>query len=140
MRNWKIWTAFTAVFLAGALSGVAGTGLFLRLHFAPPPDRDTFRAEMAERVSSTLDRELNLTGEAAKAVRAEVVATLDRLEEVHAALRPRARTIITDGIERVKSHLTDTQRAELDELIKRNREKPFSLFRLPPPPPPPPFP
>ena len=140
MRNWKIWTAFMAVFLAGALSGVAGTGLFLRLHFAPPPDRETFRAEMAERVSSTLNRELDLTGEAAKAVRAEVVDTLDRLEAVHAALRPRAQEIITDGIQRVKTHLTATQQAELDELIKRNRERPFSLFRLPPPPPPPPFP
>lgn len=140
MRNWKIWTAFLAVFLAGALSGVAGTGLFLKLHFAPPPDRDTFRAEMAERVASTLDRELNLTGEVAKAVRAEVVTALDRLEAVHAELRPRAQAVIEDGIERVKSHLTETQKVELDELIRRNRERPFSLFRLPPPPPPPLFP
>jgi hypothetical protein len=133
MRNWKIWTAFLAVFLAGALSGVAGTGLFLRLHFAPPEDREAFRAQVADQLSSTLSHELDLTDKAARAVRTEVVATLDRLEEVHAEL-------ITDGIRRVKSHLTETQRAELDELIKRNREKPFSIFRLPPPPPPPPFP
>ncbi|OIQ49139.1 hypothetical protein BerOc1_01062 [Pseudodesulfovibrio hydrargyri] len=140
MRKWKIWTAFLAVFLAGALSGVAGTGLYIRLHFAPPPDRETFRTELTERVSSTLSRELDLTGEAAKAVRAEVAATLDELEAVHAELRPRARAIVTDGIERVKGHLTQTQQAELDELIRRNRERPFSLFRLPPPPPPPLFP
>jgi hypothetical protein len=140
MRNWKIWTAFMAVFLAGALSGVAGTGLFLRLHFAPPENREAFRAQMAERLSTTLSRELDLTGKAAKAVRAEVIATLDRLEAVHAELRPKAQAIIADGIRRVKSHLTETQRAELDALIKRNREKPFSLFRLPPPPPPPLFP
>jgi hypothetical protein len=140
MRNWKIWTAFLAVFLAGALSGVAGTGLFLRLHFAPPEDREAFRAQVADQLSSTLSHELDLTDKAARAVRTEVVATLDRLEEVHAELRPKAQAIITDGIRRVKSHLTETQRAELDELIKRNREKPFSIFRLPPPPPPPPFP
>jgi hypothetical protein len=140
MRNWKIWTAFLAVFLAGALSGVAGTGLFLKLHFAPPPDREAFRTEMADRLSATLDHELGLTGETAKAVRDEVVAALDRLEAVHAELRPRARAVILDGINRVKSHLTETQQAELDDLIKRNREKPFSLFRLPPPPPPPLFP
>ncbi|XXJ20902.1 hypothetical protein ACR42D_15460 [Desulfovibrio caledoniensis] len=140
MRNWKIWTAFMAVFLAGALSGVAGTGMYLKLQFAPPPDRDTFRAEMAERVSSTLSRELGLNGDTAKAVRAEVVAALDRLEAVHAELRPRARAVIEDGIERVKSHLTQAQQAGLDDLIKRNRERPFSLFRLPPPPPPPLFP
>ncbi|WP_319583481.1 hypothetical protein [uncultured Pseudodesulfovibrio sp.] len=140
MRNWKIWTAFMAVFLAGALSGVAGTGLFIKMHFAPPPDRDTFRAEMAERVSSTLTHELDLTDETAKAVRAEVVDTLDQLEAVHADLRPRARAIIEDGILRVKSHLNETQKDGLDELIKQNRERPFSLFRLPPPPPPPPFP
>ncbi|MEZ7197773.1 hypothetical protein [Pseudodesulfovibrio karagichevae] len=136
MRNWKIWTAFLAVFLAGALSGVAGTGLFLRLHFAPPEDREAFLAQMTDRLSTTLSRKLDLTDEAAKAVRAEVVATLDRLEEIHAELRPRAQAIINDGIKRVKSHLTETQQAELDELIKRNREKPYSIFRLPPPPPP----
>ena len=140
MQRWKIWTAFLAVFLAGAITGVAGTGLYLRLHFAPPPDREAFRAEMTERLSTTLAKELKLTDEAAKAVRAEVARTLDLLEEVHAELRPRAQAIITEGIDRVKSHLTEAQKTELDELIKRNREKPFGVFRLPPPPPPPPFP
>ncbi|EGB14742.1 hypothetical protein DND132_1535 [Pseudodesulfovibrio mercurii] len=140
MKKWKIWTAFLAVFLAGALSGVAGTGLFLRLHFAPPKDREAFRAQVTERLTDTLSRELDLTDEAALAVRTEVIATLDRIEGVHAALRPKAEAIIADGIKRVKGHLTETQQAELDELIKRNREKPFGIFRLPPPPPPPPFP
>jgi len=140
MYNWKIWTAFLAVFLAGVLSGVAGTGLYLKLHFAPPPDRETYREQMGDRLSSTLSRELGLTGETAEAVRTEVIATLDRLEAVHAALRPRARAVIAEGIRRVKDHLSEPQQAELDELIRRNRERPFSLFRLPPPPPPPPFP
>jgi len=136
MRNWKIWTAFLAMFLAGALSGVAGTGLYLRLHFAPPEDRETFREQMAERLSSNLSRKLDLTDKAAHAVRAEVVAALDRLEAVHAELRPRAEAVIADGVKRVKSHLTEPQRAELDILIEDNRKQPFSLFRLPPPPPP----
>ncbi|WP_272699410.1 hypothetical protein [Desulfovibrio sp. Fe33] len=136
MRKWKIWTAFLAVFLAGALTGVAGTGLFLKLHFAPPRDREDFRARMTARVSETLRSELNLADETADAVRGEVEVTLDRLETVHAELRPKAQAIIDDGIARVKSHLNDSQRSELDTLIRQNRRKPFSFFRLPPPPPP----
>ncbi|WP_207264431.1 hypothetical protein [Desulfovibrio sp. Huiquan2017] len=137
MTRWKIWTAFLTVFLAGALSGVAGTGLFIRHRLAPPPNREAFRAEVTERLTSTLSAELHLTDEATRAVRAEVAATLDRLETVHAELRPKAEVIVAEGIEQVKRHLTEGQQEELDELIKRNREKPFGIFRLPPPPPPP---
>ncbi|WFS61883.1 hypothetical protein LF599_14590 [Pseudodesulfovibrio thermohalotolerans] len=136
MRKWKIWTAFLAVFLAGTLTGVAGTGLFLKLRFAPPRDHVEFRTRMTDRVSDTLKRELDLTDKTADAIRAEVATTLDRLETVHAELRPKARSIIDDGIARVKNHLDDSQRTELDRLIRQNRQKPFSIFRLPPPPPP----
>ncbi|AMK10761.1 MAG: hypothetical protein AB7E51_10580 [Pseudodesulfovibrio sp.] len=140
MLRWKIWTAFGAVFLAGALVGVFGTGVFLKMRFAPPSDRETYRAEMTERLTRTIADGLELTAPQTQGVRAEVAETLIRLDGVHAELRPRAQAIITEGIERVKQALPEAKRPELDELIEQTRKRPFGLFRLPPPPPPPPFP
>lgn len=138
MKHWKIWTAFAAVFLAGAMVGVTGVGLVIKHHFGAKPDQAEFHRILQERITRDIQKELGLTEAETMPIRTEVGDTLDQLRQLHEQGRPKVKTIVTDGLQRLKSHLTPEQRARLDEMIRKHREPRFNLFL--PPPPPPPFP
>lgn len=140
MNNWKIWTAFLVVFLAGAVVGVTGVGMVMKRHFESGKDPKQFHAAIQERVIDRVQRELGLDDRQMVPVKVEIEKTLARLEKLHGETRPKIKAILAEGAERAKQHLTPEQQKKFEEVImKRGRPK-FSIFRLPPPPPPPPFP
>lgn len=136
MKNWKVWTSFLTVFVAGVLVGVLGVGIALKLHFAPPRDQAQFHNMMRARILGTIKKEVRPDPAAIPAIEAAIDQSMQELETIRKEMHPRIKGAFDKGKERIKAHLTPEQRKRFDAVIKERREGKFDFFRLPPPPPP----
>jgi len=136
MKNWKIWTACIAIFVAGAVSGILGTGMVIKHHFDSFGRGPEFREKLQGKIIGHLQNELDLPDSQMPPIIIEVEKTMDKMHEFRRQNGPKLRAILDDGVRRVKTHLSPEKQAELDEMVKNHRHRKFSLFRLPPPPPP----
>ena len=133
MQRWKVWTAFLTVFAAGVIVGVAGLGLTMKMHMAPPKDPAEFhrrmRQHMVEEFMETVRPDPDRKAEA----EAVLNSIFDRLDGLREDTRPQIEAILKDGKEQLKSLLTPEQAARFDRMIEEKRRPgPFG----PPPPPP----
>ncbi|MDD3312899.1 hypothetical protein [Pseudodesulfovibrio sp.] len=135
MQRWKIWTAFLTVFAAGVIVGVAGLGLVLKHHFAPPRNPAEFHQKMRRHMVDDFMESVRPDAAKAPAIRREIESVFDRLDALREDTRPRIEAILKDGEARIKAQLTREQAERFDRLIKDKRRGP-GLLELPPPPPP----
>ncbi|WP_319542036.1 hypothetical protein [uncultured Pseudodesulfovibrio sp.] len=136
MKNWKIWIACLAIFAAGAVTGILGTGMVIKHHFDSFSRGPEFRERLQGKIIERLQDELNLPDSQMAPIIIEVGKTLDRMQEFRRQNGPQLKAILDDGVNRVKQHLSPEKQVKLDEMVKNHRHRKFSLFRLPPPPPP----
>lgn len=136
MKKWKIWTAFLTVFAAGILVGMAGLGLVLKHHFAPPENPAEFHRHIQQRMLEDFLESVQPDPSAIPAIQAVLNQVFEELNAIRDATRPRLEMILKNGEKRIKTHLTPEQAARFDRMIKERRRGGPGFLRLPPPPPP----
>ena len=133
MQRWKVWTAFLTVFAAGVIVGVAGLGLVMKIHMAPPKNPAEFHQRMRQHMVEEFMETVRPDPDRRTEAKAAISAVFDRLDALREDTRPRIEAILKDGEQRIKSLLTPEQAARFDRLIEeKKRPGPFG----PPPPPP----
>jgi len=136
MKNWKIWTAFLAVFAAGILIGVVSIGLVIQHNFPPKGDHAAFREKMKSRFMTRFIDKVEPDTKDIPAIEAIMTDTISKLEKVRMETDPKVKAILKNGEKRIKLNLTGEQAKRFDEMIENHKKRRFNLLRLPPPPPP----
>lgn len=139
MKNWKIWTAFTAVFATGVIVGVVCFALFLQFRLVPSKDHTAFRNRMIAHFLTRFQEEVHPDEKAMPAIRAIMEETANQLDVLRREHGPKFKAVLKASNNRIKGHLTPEQVKRFDEMIRNFRKKRPGLFRLPPPMPPPPM-
>ncbi|XPV75601.1 MAG: hypothetical protein ACNI27_13275 [Desulfovibrio sp.] len=135
MKNWKVWAAFLAVFAAGALAGVLGSGLYMQSKFSHKMKPQEFRKEMRERFMARLIDEVNPDKEKYPAIKESIRISVEEMGAFRAKMQPQIRDIFQRGEERVKAHLTPEEIVKFDKMLEKLHRRKFGLFKFPPPPP-----
>ncbi len=136
MKNWKIWTAFLTVFIAGISVGVFGSGLYVKHRLHPRNHNPAeFHKIIKERMLSHIQNEVHPSPEIMPAIESILDETLDKARDLRREVHPRIKTILEDGQSRIKALLPPEQQERFEAFTKRLREQPHKY--LPPPPPPP---
>jgi len=136
MKKWKIWAAFISVFAAGAIFGVVGFGLTLKMHMKPPRDHAEFRNKVRTHLMERIIDEVEPNPEAIPAISAILDQTMVELDAFKKENHPKLKGIFTSGRKRIKEQLTAEQQQRFDSLVDDMRNRRFNFFRPPPPPPP----
>ena len=116
MKKWKIFTGIFLVFAIGVLSGVLGTGLFVKhriveFRSGAPLMRDRF-------LMRRLTRELDLTEKQQEKVGTILTGMRTRHKDFFQARRAEMAKIINSELAAVKKELTGEQQKKLDQLMK----------------------
>ena len=135
MRNWKVWAAFSAVFIAGITVGVVSVGLIIQHHFEKPTDRATFQATMQARLVDDIVDTVQPDESAIPAIREAVAETMEELDRIRTETQPRIRAVFEKARERIITHLTPEQISRFDQMHEDRKIGRFGFLRLPPPPP-----
>ncbi len=115
----RTWFAMIALFLAGALVGAAGMGLYGRkavehiLHGERPA--------VAKLVLEKLTKELNLDDKQQAYVRGVVLEAEGEILELRKRHRPEVEAVISKAVEKMKVELTPAQQQKLDALHEKAR-------------------
>lgn len=137
MKNWKVWTAFLAVFAAGIVVGVVGVGLVIQHHFASGKDHATFRKKAKAHFLARFVEQVEPDEEALPAIKAIIDKSSIRMDAIRRETAPRIREVLSESDEEIRKHLTDEQAKRFDKMIDNIRHRRIGLFKFPPPPPPP---
>lgn len=137
--NWKIWTAFLSIFVAGAFAGAVGVGVYMKFHFGKHRTPEDFRAKMESRLYNDIVKEVRPAESALPEIKAAIGRVLDELHGIHEESRPRIKAAFEKGRKEIESHLTPEEIERFNDLREKRRKGDFGFFRLPPPPPPPPM-
>ncbi|CCH48569.1 hypothetical protein [Pseudodesulfovibrio piezophilus] len=139
MQNWKVWTSFLTVFVAGAIVGIIGTGIFLKFHFTPPKDASSFRAMMRHHFLEEITDEVNPDPTAIPAITTIIDESLAELDHARQDMHIRLKGILKKGRDKIMTHLTPEQQERFDRLIRERKAGRKGMLNFLPPPPPPPF-
>jgi uncharacterized coiled-coil protein SlyX len=119
MKKWKIFTGIFLIFVIGVLSGVLGTGLFVKHRIVEfrggaPFMRDRF-------LMRRLTRELALTEKQQEKVGTILTGMRTRHKDFFQARRAEMAKIINSELAAVKKELTGEQQKKLDQLMEKFR-------------------
>ncbi len=119
MKRWKIFVGIFLVFTLGVLSGVLGTGLFIKhqiLEFrgGAPFMRDRF-------LMRRLTNELNLTVGQQEKIGAILADMRTRHQDFFQSRRSEMTKIINNELAVIKKELTAKQQEKLDRLLEKFR-------------------
>jgi uncharacterized coiled-coil protein SlyX len=119
MKKWKIFTGIFLIFVIGVLSGVLGTGLFVKHRIVEfrggaPFMRDRF-------LMRRLTRELDLTAPQQEKIGATLAGMRTRHKDFFQARRAEMAKIINSELAAVKKELTEKQQEKLDQLMEKFR-------------------
>lgn len=117
MTPGKLWGALVVLFVAGALTGIAGTILY---HHYEQEDRwERGPAGKHERIMKRLTHELSLT----PAQRADIEPIVSRAHleilQLRFSHQPEVEQALTHGMAEIKTKLSAEQQAKLDELYAK---------------------
>lgn len=136
MKNWKIWTAFLAVFAAGVLAGVVGLGLTLKHQMGRGESPEAFRQKMRAHMMEDIREEVRPAKEALPEIEKAVDQVLEEVWAIRQEARPKLKEVFERGRKRIEAQLTPEQIKRFDALREERRKGDFGFLRLPPPPPP----
>jgi Spy/CpxP family protein refolding chaperone len=108
----KMWSLLLGVFVLGAVTGSALTGLY-RSRASGPEARERAMHERFE----NMRRELNLTDEQTTAVRAIIDETRNEYRALRAELRPRFEEPRQKARTRIRALLTPDQQKKFDAMV-----------------------
>jgi Spy/CpxP family protein refolding chaperone len=108
----KMWSLLVGVFVLGAVSGSALTGLY-RSRASGPEARERAMHERFE----NMRRELNLTDEQTAAVRTIIDETRNEYRALRAELRPRFEEPRQKARTKIRALLTPDQQKKFDALV-----------------------
>ena len=113
MERWKIITVLVLVFVVGLMTGIVGTGVFIK-HGAPfsPRGSEGRKAFLMQR----LERKLDLTAAQKTRVAAIVDRRHDQARERFRRHRQAMHAFMTQGFDEIRRELTPEQQGRLDEL------------------------
>lgn len=143
MKRWKVWLLLFAVFLAGAVSGSVGTGLFVKHRIGQFIGSPEGRAPGFRTFERVIVNRLDLSSEQREAIDDILRRNGERFRSVLDKSRPQLGAIFKETVQEIRPFLTDRQNSRLDRILKRLEER-RSRLRPPPPeggkpaPPPPP--
>jgi hypothetical protein len=132
MKKWKIFTGIFLIFAIGVLSGVLGTGLFIKHRIVEfrggaPFMRDRF---LMRRLTSELD----LTAQQQEKVGAILAGMRTRNKDFFQTRRAEMAKIINNELSAVKKELTGEQQKKLDQLMEKFRRHRHRFHDKPPSP------
>lgn len=132
MKRWKIFAGIFLVFALGVVSGVLGTGVFIKhrvLEFrgGAPFMRDRF-------LMHRLTRELDLTGTQQEKIGRILKGMRTRHQDFFRARRAEMTRIIDSELAVVKKELTAGQQDKLDRLLEKFRRHRRRFHDTKPPP------
>lgn len=117
MTSGKLWVGLAVLFLAGALTGIAGATLYHQYEQEHRWERGP--AAKHERIMKRLTHELALT----PAQRAEIEPIVSRTHvdilQLRFSLQPEVEQTLALGIAELKTKLSAEQQAKLDELYAK---------------------
>lgn len=137
MGNWKVWTAFISVFIAGTIVGVVGVGLVMQHQFSRAHSHGEFREMMKNRMLSEIRDEVRPDASAMPEIEKILNDLTRELEAFRKTNQPRIKKIFENGKQRIRQHLTPEQAKRFDAMSEKRRKGNFGFLRFPPPPPPP---
>ena len=128
--------AAVALLISGIIAGAAGMYVWTITYapgFPPPPE------EMRERIFMHLKREIQLTPEQERVIRAEFEEAWEQGEVLRREMEPKLRALFDETDERIRGYLSPEQKVLLEEFHKKMSERRGKFGPPPTPPPPPPL-
>lgn len=115
--QWKLVAGFLLVFIAGGMTG-AFFGASHARHVFFEPHR---RGIMGERMLERLRTQLTLTPEQVAKISPIIEKTATQLEQVRRETGQKVREVFQGSHQEIATHLTDDQRAKLEQIEARHR-------------------
>jgi len=117
MKTWQLWVAASCIFLAGAISGVVGTGACVR-HIIQGGLRDE-PGPVMKLIERRLGSRLELNPEQQAAAHRILLQGRRKLVELRKRYQPEVRAIILETKDELSTELTERQQRELDDMFAR---------------------
>ena len=118
MSHWKAVISVLAVFILGAVFGVA-------LSFWVAPNfgvrAPSAQEIVAQRIGQRFARNLSLSAEQRTAIEGIVEDARNQIAELRKDTRPRVRLILQNARDRIRAQLTPEQQEQFDKIVRRNR-------------------
>ena len=117
MTPGKLWGALAVLFVAGALTGVAGTTLYHQNEQEQRWERGP--AAKHERIMKRLTQELSLTSAQQADIESIVSRAHVEILQLRFAHQPEVEQVLTQGMAEIKAKVAAEQQAKLDELYAK---------------------
>jgi len=117
MAPGKLWGGLVVLFVAGALTGIAGTTLYHQYEQEHQWDRGP--AAKHERIMKRLTHELALTPAQQTDIEPIISRTHVEILKLRFLLQPEVEQALTRGMAEIKTKLSVEQQEELDELYAK---------------------
>ncbi|TKS63315.1 MAG: hypothetical protein EWM73_01584 [Nitrospira sp.] len=114
MVSGKVWGGLVVLFLAGALTGIAGTTLYHQYEQDHQGDRGSTAKH--ERIMKRLTHELALTPAQQADIEPMISRTHVAILQLRFAHQPEVEQVLTHGMAEIKATLSVEQQAKLDGL------------------------
>ena len=117
MTTGKLWGALAVLFVAGALTGIAGTTLYHQNEQEQRWERGP--AAKHERIMKRLTQELSLTPAQQADIEPMVSRAHVEILQLRFSHQPEVEQALTKGVAEIKTKLSAEQQAKLDELYAK---------------------
>ncbi|HEY6262281.1 MAG TPA: hypothetical protein VIW47_11855 [Nitrospiraceae bacterium] len=117
MTRGKLWGALVVLFVAGALTGIAGATLYQQYEQEHRWERGP--AAKHERIMKRLTHELSLTPAQQSDIEPIVSRAHVEILQLRFSHQPEVEQALTQGIAEIKGKLSAEQQAKLDELYAK---------------------
>ena len=117
MTRGKLWGALVVLFVAGALTGIAGATLYQQYEQEHRWERGP--AAKHERIMKRLTHELSLTPAQQSDIEPIVTRAHVEILQLRFSHQPEVEQALTQGIAEIKGKLSAEQQAKLDELYAK---------------------
>lgn len=122
MKQWKIFSALSLIFLAGLVTGAVVTGLYEKHRYESLRQGD-YPTAIRKVIMENLIRELHLKPEQQREMEAIIKETQSGLKELRRKYGPEAETLIAQGMVKMKGQLTPEQQSRLDQLHAQAKQR-----------------
>ena len=117
MTRGKLWGALVVLFVAGALTGIAGATLYH--HYEQEHRWERGPAAKHERIMKRLTQELSLTPTQQSDIEPIVSRAHVDILQLRFSHQPEVEQALTQGMAEIKTKLSAEQQAKLDELYAK---------------------
>lgn len=121
MSRGKVAAGLMVLFIAGVLSGIAGTSIYHK--YEREHRAEGGPAAQHDRIMNRLTHELALTDEQQAAIEPIVTRTHVAILELRFAHQAELETILTNGMADLKAKLSPEQQTHLDEMYARLKQR-----------------